>query len=1226
MCFRQMSTRPSSLTLSTSKTPHREHRKLTSSSLRTLFTLTALSAAALLSPVLSAETPAPAAPRIAGQVNEQKLTKLPGNVPLLARKQNDLGEAPAATQITHVRLVLSRSPQQQAALDQYMGELQSKTSPNYHKWLTPEQFGKYYGPADSDIAALVAWLESHGLKLEQVATGRTDIAFTGTVAQLEEAFHTKIHTFQGHAAKSGEATQFLSNIVDPSIPAALTPVVQGVAHLNTIRPVAHNIAGRPGTFDPETKRLKPTSSFTNPSKFQPQLTSTDPSFLYLVPGDAATIYDTPTPFNANFASSATVYNGSGVTIGVGGASPVVSTVVTSYRSRFLNNTSAPTVTNVDGATDTSDADEAYLDLELSGGMAPGASIHYYVSSDLTTAIEKMLSDNSVDIFSLSFGECEFNLDNSGNTLLNGYWQQAASQGIAVTVSTGDDGSAGCDLVTDSNGNDYPTADNGLAVSGFASTPYNVAVGGTDLIALNTAFSTYVNTNAASTNLYRSALSYIPEAAWNDSTTNDTTLNDNIPQDGSNGIPANIAAGSGGVSSCAVQTDTTNPASTCSSGYAKPSWQRGTGVPADGVRDVPDISLMAGDGADSAAWLVCTDDTGTVSGVTVTADCSTQSNGSFYFFGYGGTSTAAPSFAGILALVEQKQGDRLGQAAQGLYDLYNSSHANAVFHDTVSGNNSVSCDVNTPNCAKDSGGFYYETGYNTTTGYDVATGLGSVDATQLVNYWGSAIGTDKATVIVTPASTSVTVSQSLSVAISVTGVAAGGIPTGTVVLSGGGYTSASTTLSANGMTTISIPAGKLSSGSNTLTVTYNGDTNYAAATGTASVTVVAPVVSLSNTSLVFPSTNIGTTSASQTVTLTNSGTAGLTVTGVTITGSNPTSFAETSTCTSVAAAGTCTITVSFTPTLAGPLTATVSVADNAGNTPQTITLTGTGVVDAPAVSLSPTSLTFASTTVGSPAATQSITLKNSGTEILTVTGVSITGTSASSYTQTNTCTSVAIAGTCAITVTFTPTASGTLTASVSIADNASGSPQTVSLTGTGAAVVPASFTLAATTATATKGTAATSTVTATALGGYNGTINLTCSVAALSGGKDAPTCSTSAITVASGSTTGTGTVTVTSTGSSAKRGQIASNLKSGGKLAAGTVALAGLLLFGIPARRRVFRSLLGIFLLASAFGILSGCGGSGNSGTTSGSYTVTVTGTDSATSTLTATTTFTATIN
>lgn len=800
------------------------------------------------------------APRITTNVDESSLTTLKGNVPRLARAQYDQGEASASTQLTHMRLVLSRTSEQQAALDHYLAQLQDKSSPNYHKWLTPEQFGKLYGPADSDVAALVAWLESHGLQLETVSKGRTNIAFSGTVSQVEEAFHTSIHSFQVNDA------QFTSNTTDPQIPSALAGVVKGVAHLNTIRPRPHSVRGNAGHINPQTRRPEPlsTASAKGPraNLTTGSGTTKDPYFLYIVPGDAATIYDTPNSFNANY--SGTSYNGSGVNIGIGGDATIDTTIVGNYRSTFLGSSTTPTTcyynndstscsstptspvcsgTQTSGCYDnTDDADEAYLDTELSGGLAPGATVYYYASPDLDTAIEAALDANVVDIFSLSFGECERDMSTVDNETINGWWEQAAGQGIAVTVSSGDSGSAGCD----GDATSTTIAKDGLSVSGFASTPYNIAVGGTDFYALESEFSTYVSTSqGSSSTYYRTVLpsgldkGYIPESVWNDSTLSDINpLTDNQAETGEY---ASIVAGSGGHSSCSTNNsvDNSNGSVTdgsCIKGYSKPSWQAGTGTyDSDGVRDIPDVSLMSGNGYDSATWLVCDDES--VSGTSYTSNCAAE-NGSFYFDGFGGTSTAAPAFAGILALVEQKTGSRLGQAAQTLYALYNGSHASSIFHDVTVGNNSVPCTSGTSDCTENSVGNYFESGYNATTGYDLASGLGSVDATQLITYWNTASSTPTASVAVNPQFTSITTAESLSVPVTVTGSSTA--PTGTVTLSGGAYTSsAESPQSTSGLIasyTFTIPAGDLSVGSDTITATYNGDGTYAAAIGTATVTV------------------------------------------------------------------------------------------------------------------------------------------------------------------------------------------------------------------------------------------------------------------------------------------------------------------------------------------------------------------------------------------------------
>lgn len=762
------------------------------------------------------------APRIRGPIDESALVPLKGNVTALARPQFDRGEADPAVQLTGVRLVLSRSAAQEAALEQFMAEQLDKTSPNYHHWLTPQQFGQLYGPADSDMAALEAWLESHGLSVENVSPGRTNIAFSGSVRQMEEAFHTTIHSF------NAQGRQFYSNTGNPQIPAALAGVVRGVAHLNTLEPRSYAIRGNPATYDAAAKRLTPLHAEDGGARAGLTYGSGSSEFLYMVAGDAATIYDTPNSLNANF-SSGTSYTGQGVTIGIGGDGLIQASTVENYRKLFIGDSAAPNIINVLGtASANGDTDEAYLDTEISGALAPGATIDVYVSSNLDDAIEKALSDNTVDIFSLSFGECEMDLTTADNQLIEGWWQQAASQGIAVTVSTGDSGSAGCD-----DNDTEQTAAAGLQVSGFASTPYNIAVGGTDTYGLLNGASSYVSSTNSS--LYRSALKYIPESTWNDSVVTDGLITNNEPEVGfSQTGQTDIIAGAGGASSCSTNTDTSNPTSgvtvgTCTHGYAKPSWQRGTGVPSDGVRDVPDVSLMAGNGYDDATWLVCTDDTN-----NGTAENCTLSGGTFSAAGFGGTSASAPAFAGILALVQQKVGGRLGaDGAKTLYDLFNGSHAASIFHDVTQGNNSVPCTQGTPNCSKDAAGSYFLSGYNTTAGYDLATGMGSVDATQLVNDWGAATGSGSATVTPTLSSASITTAQSLTVNVTVTGSA--GTPTGTVTLSGGGYTSSAVTLSA-GAASFTVPAGSLAVGNDTLTVAYSGDTNYASTTGQATVTV------------------------------------------------------------------------------------------------------------------------------------------------------------------------------------------------------------------------------------------------------------------------------------------------------------------------------------------------------------------------------------------------------
>jgi subtilase family serine protease len=870
-----------------------------------------LSAAALLgTPELQAQG-SRIAPRITTDVNESSLTTLRGNVSRLARAEYDQGEASPSTQLTQISLVLSRSAEQQAALDQYLAQLQDKSSPNYHKWLTSDEFGQLYGPADSDIAALVAWLQSHGLMLETISKGRSNIAFSGTVSQVEEAFHTSIHSFQANGQ------QFYSNTTDPQIPSALAPVVKGVAHLNTIRPQPQSVRGSSGRFNPETKRMEPAVTGVSEGAAPYLESSTGGDFLWIVPGDAATIYDTPNSFNLNFTSG-TSYTGSGVKIGIGGVASIgTGSIVTAYRSTFLGSAyaTAPTivVTGTNLYTDSSDVDEAYIDTELSGGMAPGAAIYYYPSRDLTSGIQTAIDDNLVDIFSLSYGECEKDMGTSLNEQYNSLWQQAAAQGIAVTVASGDTGSASCD----GDGNTLPkVASDGFSVSGFASTPYNIAVGGTNFYALDSSFSTYVSTTNGTD--YRTARSYIPESSWNDSTTVDGLISANVPYTGSN-TNFYLAAGGGGASSCSTYTS-----GTCTSGYSKPSWQYGAGVASDGVRDLPDVSLMAGSGNDNATWVVC--DSDVESGEEL--DCAASDSG-FSFDGYGGTSTATPTFAGILALVQQETGSRLGQAAQTLYELYNGSDKGSIFHDVTVGNNSVPCTSGTANCSlTKTGGYYFESGYNTGSGYDLATGLGSVDATKLITYWSTANGTATATATVkvtAPTPNPVTTAESLSVPVSVSGSSGlEATPSGTVTLTSGSYSSGAQTL-VSGSYTFDVPAGSLTVGTDTLTVTYGGDSVYASASNnsttvqvTASSSSATYSLSAANISSLTPGATTGNTS---TITVTAvDGYAGTVTLSCALT--SPTNLTDPPTCsipsTAVSMGGTAAATVTTTAATSGAL--------------------------------------------------------------------------------------------------------------------------------------------------------------------------------------------------------------------------------------------------------------------------------------------------------------------
>jgi trimeric autotransporter adhesin len=705
--------------------------------------------------------------------------------------------------------------------------------------------------------------------------------------------------------------------------------------------------------------------------------------------------------------------------------------------------------------------------------------------------------------------------------------------------------------------------------------------------LLTAFGTYVDpsTSNGATNKFRTAKGYIPEWTWNDSTVPNTTIDANIPYlDTSNNT--NIVAASGGKSDCSDNSTNTTTVGTCNSGYAKPAWQRGAGVPSDSARDLPDISLMAGAGGDGAAWLVCTDAQGdNGSGVTVTADCSNQSDGHFYFFGFGGTSTSAPAFAGILALVQQKTGGRLGQAATELYDLYNGAHSAAIFHDVTIGNISVPCGDASPDCQQNTAGNLFLTGYETTAGYDLATGIGSVDVAQLINYWGTAVGATATTITVTPSATSINRADPITVDITLLGAATPGNPTGTVTLSGGGFTSTAQTLAASGAdsgtATINIPGNSLNKGADTLTVSYSGDTNYASKTGTTSVTVTAPTPTVTVTP--SPSTILRSNPLSVTVAVAGSG--GTPSGSVTLSGGGYTSGATS------LVSGSATISIPANSLSAGSdvLTATYS-GDPAFNT---ATGTATVTVNTP---LTPTiTLTPSATTI---AVSQAITV---GVAV-TGTGAVPTGTVTLSGGGFTSSAGTLVAGAFTVNIPANSLAAGSDTLTVTYSGDTVYSSATKPVTIT---VNAPSFTILASDVTVSAGTAGSSTVTITPSGGYTGTVTLTAAVTASpAGAVSAPTLTGSTVTITN-ATPPPGTVTVNTTPATAARN---GGTGSAWFQAAGGTVFAAFLLFCVPLGSRRGRKIFGVLLLVTAATFTAvGCGtsvgGGGGSKKTTPSVTV-----------------------
>ena len=711
------------------------------------------------------------------QVNDNQLTMLRGNTPPAANAHNDIGRVSGSMPMTDLILVLQRSPEVQAAFDAFVESQYDPNSPNFHHWLTPEQVGEKFGPALADISTVSSWLSSHGLSVDEVSKDRMTIRFSGSARQVEATFHTELHNL----SVKGE-THF-SNMTDPQIPMALEPVVLGPKALHNFIPKPmHRTAGK-ATLNRETgkwQRIAEPGAAGTPSvpKANAAFNGARPDIVFtcgsgcleedLTPYDFATIYNLAPLWSAGI-------DGTGQTIAIAGRSDVKSSDVSSFRSTFgltggsyqqINNGTDPgncTSTATNALCTLDDQIENALDVEWAGATAPKAAVKLIVtnqtnSNDAIYLSAKYAIDNNVaKIINVSYGLCELGMGTAGNALYNNLWQSAATAGISVFVATGDSGSPACDQGQASQG-PYG-AQFGLAVSGIASTQYNTAVGGTDLN-WDTA-STYWNTSSDSHGA--TAKGYIKEIPWNDSCTNpilvssfNTNNNTNLTasqlcyeigaqviqfQNEQSALDLVNSVGAGGGKSNCTTSDGSTVAS-CTGGNAKPSWQTGvTGIPADSKRDIPDVSFFAGNGFLSSAYLICVSDWGTC--VTSTGSATEPATGEI-----GGTSAASPAMAGVMALINQKAGSAQGNPNSRLYTLaaaqnYGSCKTESVtnsgscyFNDIDTGTISMPCAAGSPNCTVAASGNTYGilNGFDAGAGFDLATGLGSMNVANVVNGW------------------------------------------------------------------------------------------------------------------------------------------------------------------------------------------------------------------------------------------------------------------------------------------------------------------------------------------------------------------------------------------------------------------------------------------------------------------------------------------------------------
>jgi uncharacterized protein (TIGR03437 family) len=605
---------------------------------------------ALALPVLSQPS------RIRGQIAGGQRVALQNNVHPKARPQNDQGLVDPALNLPAITLILQPSASQKTALDQLLAQQQDPTSANYHQWLTPEQYADRFGASQSDVNQIVTWLQNQKLSVTGVARGRNWIMVSGTAAAVGAAFGTSIH----HYLVNGEV--HYANATEPLIPAALQGIVAAIHGLNDFR-------------------LKPASRprGVTPGGAQPQYTNNTTCNVHcLAPDDLATIYNIKSLYGNGF-------DGTGQKIVVVGQTQIRLTDIDAYRSTFGLAAKDPQVVLVPGQPDpgistTGDLSEADLDLEIAGAVGRNANIIYVYSGDVTVSEQYAIDQNLAPVMSSSYGDCEPAIGAPTVLAMETWAKQANAQGMTWFGASGDAGA------TDCNG-DGANMDNVVSVDVPASLPEVTGVGGTEF---NDGSGNYWSPTNSST--LASALSYIPETAWND------TAIDGAP-----------SASGGGASAI----------------FAKPSWQTGAGVPKDNARDVPDISISAS--ADHDGYVIFTSDAMACgSGRRTVTQCEVV---------FGGTSIGAPAFAGLAAVLNQsviarglQQSAGLGNINPMLYSL--AQTAPAAFHDVTTGNNdiTVTCPRGQVNCTPGTVGF------NAGVGYDQVTGLGSIDAGALSTAW------------------------------------------------------------------------------------------------------------------------------------------------------------------------------------------------------------------------------------------------------------------------------------------------------------------------------------------------------------------------------------------------------------------------------------------------------------------------------------------------------------
>ena len=737
-----------------------------------------LATCALATASLMAQAPAL---RIRSEINSSEMSQLKASQLQLARAEFDAGRVPVDSRLNGMSIVFNRSAAQQADLNALLASQQDPSSPQYHRWLSPEQFAARFGMAQGDIDKVQTWLQQQGFSIDSVARSRNMIRFSGTAGQVEQAFQTQMHYYNIGGEKHFAPSTSLS------VPAAIASTVEAVRNLSDFRPRPMHVGTRKA------------------------FTSGQSGNVYFTPGDIAVTYDISPLYSAGI-------DGTGQSIAVIGQSAIQNSDIENFQNAAGLPVKDPVSVIVPGSGSSTvfsggDEGESDLDVEWSGAIAKGATIDFVYTGSSSNfnaydSIQYAIDEKIGTIISISYGTCETAL---GAFTLESVFQQAMVQGQTILAASGDQGSTACSGDTQ---NGLTTAQQfGIAVNYPASSPYVTGVGGTSITTSDVNgganFSTYWSTNG-SNDLGVSAKKYIPEIVWNDNSTQ-----------------FGLSSTGGGASAL----------------FAKPSWQTGVpGIPNDSKRDVPDVALYSS--PNYPGYLFCTSDTsdwapasGTSPAQAASCNSGFRDNSTGYLTVAGGTSFAAPIFAGMIALINQKQEWTGGQglANSTLYKLAsNASTYASAFHDVTSGNNN--CNAGSTYCGTTT------TGFSAGTGYDQVTGLGSVDLANLVGAWPTNPTPLLATTTnVSAASATPDVSTNDVITITVAEAGGSGAPTGNVNLSiDGGGTSYSNSGSVQTVTlsngTATYTANFATTGVHTIVAQYGGDTTHEASTGSMFVTV------------------------------------------------------------------------------------------------------------------------------------------------------------------------------------------------------------------------------------------------------------------------------------------------------------------------------------------------------------------------------------------------------